>query len=150
MLSAPPGLTKPVGIHTLAQETPKAQLSQCHINTLKFKAVGRSNYFHRYKTTYNQKTFTKDFEQGRHHPHRDPVGKWAYNSPIRMGSLNCRGLKGEDADAQKSSLVLAMKRFKIDILLLQEMYINTNSAEKINGYTFIYATSITDEQRKTT
>ena len=66
-----------------------------------------------------------------------------------MGSLNCRGLKGEDADAQKSSLVLAMKRFKIDILLLQETHINTNSYEKINGHTFIYSTSVTDEQRKT-
>ena len=149
VLSSPPGLAKPVGVHTLAQETPKAQLSQHHANTLKFKATGRSSCFHRYKATYNLKTFAKDFGKGRHHPHKDPLGKWAYNSPIRMGSLNCRGLKGEDADAQKSSLVLAMKRFKIDILLLQETHINTNSYEKINGHTFIYSTSVTDEQRKT-
>ena len=77
VLSSPPGLAKPVGVHTLAQETPKAQLLQHHANTLKFKATGRSSCFHRYKATYNLKTFAKDCGKGRHHPHKDPLGKWA-------------------------------------------------------------------------
>ena len=127
VLSPPPGLAKPVGVHTLAQETPKPHSSQHNPTTLKLKTRNRSSCFHQYKARHNSETLTRAFERDSHHPYKDPLGQLTYSSPIRMGSLNCRGLKGEDADAKKNSLMLTMKRFKIDIFLLQETHINTNS-----------------------
>ena len=58
------------------------------------------------------------------------------------------GLRGETCRAKKETLVYSMKCLKLDILLLQETHVNTNSTEVIAGFTFIYSTSITDEQRK--
>ena len=40
-----------------------------------------------------------------------------------------------------------MEKYKIDILALAETHINTNSTEVHDGYTFIFSTNVTDEQR---
>ena len=42
-----------------------------------------------------------------------------------------------------------MENHKIDILCLQETHINTNSMEKVDGYTFIYSSGISDKDRET-
>ena len=42
-----------------------------------------------------------------------------------------------------------MENHKIDIICLQETHINTNSMEKVSGYTFIYSSGISDKDRET-
>ena len=42
-----------------------------------------------------------------------------------------------------------MKKQKIDILCLQETHINTNSMEKLDGYTFVYSSGVSDKDRET-
>ena len=41
-----------------------------------------------------------------------------------------------------------MKKHGLHVLVLQETHINTNSIEHCNGFTLIFSTSITDDQRK--
>ena len=70
------------------------------------------------------------------------------NSYIKFGSLNCRGLASEHSVTKKEVLVHSMRKLGLDMLFLQETHINTNSTETIEGFCFIYSTSITDAQRK--
>ena len=41
-----------------------------------------------------------------------------------------------------------MENHKIDILCLQETHINTNSMEKVDGYTFIYSSGMFVKDRE--
>ena len=42
-----------------------------------------------------------------------------------------------------------MKTHHIDFLCLQEVHINSNSQNMIDGYTFIYASGVSDKDRET-
>jgi len=80
--------------------------------------------------------------------HKTPSACWAHKSRLQIGTLNCRGLRGDSSRAKKSAIIYGMKKLKLDLLFLQETHVNTNSAETMDGFTFIFSTSITDEQRK--
>lgn len=82
------------------------------------------------------------------HSNQTSCLKISYNHNLRIGTLNCKGLKPHGEDVKQHLLIQAMRSQNIDILFLQETHLNTNSCEVVQGHTFIYSTSITDEQRK--
>ena len=56
----------------------------------------------------------------------------------RNGTHNC-----------KRKIMHYMKKCRLDILVLAEAHVNTNSREQHDDYVFTYSTSITDDQRAT-
>ena len=66
----------------------------------------------------------------------------AYNKPLKVATLNVRGLIGENAVVKKELLVDIMKKQCYDVLLLQETNINTNSVETLKGYRLFFSTDI--------
>ena len=74
--------------------------------------------------------------------------KLGYGQNIRFGTLNCKGLKPHGEDIKQQLLVRIMQNHNIDVLFLQETHVNTNCSETLKGHTFIYSSSITDDQRK--
>ena len=47
----------------------------------------------------------------------------------------------------REKLVHFMEKENIDILLLSETHVNTNSTETHDKYTFVFSTNVTDKQR---
>ena len=50
--------------------------------------------------------------------------------------------------AAREKIVYYMQEQKLDILVLLETHINTNSTETHDGYKFVFSTSTTDDMRK--
>ena len=50
---------------------------------------------------------------------------------------------------KREQIAYQMENHKIDILCLQETHMNTNSMEKVDGYTFIYSSGLSDKDRET-
>ena len=71
-----------------------------------------------------------------------------YAHTLRVGTLNCKGLKPHGGDVKQHLLVKVMQDHKIDLLLLHETHVNTKCTEVLKEHTFVYSTSIRDEQRK--
>ena len=151
MLSAHFGAARPVGLPKLAQETPSNQ-PVLKNKLIKFKIEERLTRFRKYQSIQHKlqnKRQTDQTELGApNHPQNPTLSAWNYNAPFKVGTINCRGLKGDSALTKKANLISAMEKLNIHIILLQETHVNTNSLEKVNGFTFLYSTSITDEQRK--
>ena len=136
------GKTRPAGLSRLAQGT----LQTPHPHQPALPGNDRLSNFHHYKVRYKQ-IANNNLERHNRKQHTSTVS-WEQGSTLQIGTLNCRGLRGETSRAKKETHVYCMKCLKLDILFLQETHVNTNSTEVIAGFTFIYSTSITDEQRK--
>ena len=61
-----------------------------------------------------------------------------YNQPLKVATLNVRGLVGENAYLKKAQVVNIMTKFEYDLMLLQETNKNTNSVETIKGFEFFF------------
>ena len=64
---------------------------------------------------------------------------------IRLATWNIRGIQEK---AKMQLLVHIMKDKKIDVLLLQETWVNTNSEEVIEGYHFISSSGVENADRE--
>ena len=64
---------------------------------------------------------------------------------IRIASWNIRGIQEK---TKRQLLVHIMKDKKIDVLLLQETWVNTNSEEVVEGYHFIFSSGIENADRE--
>ena len=70
--------------------------------------------------------------------------KNGYLNKIKIATLNVRGFK----EVEKQEQVMHwMEQNRIDILALQETYVNTNSKMKRGKYTYFFSTNISDKQR---
>ena len=49
---------------------------------------------------------------------------------------------------KREQVAYKMENHKIDILCLQETHINTNSMEKVDGYTLIYYSGMSNKDRE--
>ena len=67
-----------------------------------------------------------------------------YKHGIKAATLNCRGL---NVKTKRELIIDIMADLQLDILMLQETHVNTNSMSCTDGYTFIYSSSITDKAR---
>ena len=65
-----------------------------------------------------------------------------YNQPLKVATLNVRGLVGENAYLKKAQVVNIMTKFEYDLMLLQETNKNTNSVETIKGFEFFFSTDV--------
>lgn len=138
------GKAKPAGFHNLAQDTPQPCLDAR--NFFLTAAHSRLDGFHKYRN--KEKTLSNPKKPDDPNYQQDSAARWTMNSYIKFGSLNCRGLASEHSVTKKEVLVHSMRKLGLDMLFLQETHINTNSTETIEGFCFIYSTSITDAQRK--
>ena len=67
-----------------------------------------------------------------------------YMNKVKIATINIRGFK----EVEKQEYVMnCMDKHQIDILALQETYVNTNSKMKRGKYTFFHSTDVTDEDR---
>ena len=142
------GLAKPTSSHKLAQGSPFFA-SLLYRRKASIEIHHRLESFHNFKMQKDafQKTQTKKVDDSKNPP-RCTAAKWSYGTQIKFGTLNCRGISSRQNATKKEELIHIMKQLQLDILFLQETHINTNSCERINGFEFIYSTSVTDEQRK--
>ena len=65
-------------------------------------------------------------------------------SVVRFAFWNTRGMAHLTA---REKIVHYMKKNRLEILILAETHINTNSREQHDDYIFTFSTNITDEQR---
>ena len=64
-------------------------------------------------------------------------------SSINVGFLNTKGAAHLSA---REKIVFSMKKLKLQILLLAEVHINSNSIEQHDGFDFIFSTNVSAEQ----
>ena len=144
MLQTRFGKAKPAGFHNLAQDTPQPCLDAR--NFFLTAAHSRLDGFHKYRN--KEKSLSNPIKPDDPNYQQDSAARWTMNSYVKFGSLNCRGLASEHSATKKEVLVHSMRKLGLDMFFLQETHINTNSTETIEGFCFIYATSITDAQRE--
>lgn len=122
-LSAHFGVARPVGLPKLAQETPSNQ-PVLKNKLIKFKIEERLTRFRKYQSIQHKlqnKRQTDQTELGApNHPQNPTLSAWNYNAPFKVGTINCRGLKGDSALTKKANLISAMEKLNIHIILLQE------------------------------
>ena len=82
------------------------------------------------------------FKQKQPEKRRKNTAKLRYNKPLKVATLNVRGLIGDNAHLKKCLLVDIMTKCGYDIMLLQETNFNKNSVETLKGFEFFYSTDV--------
>ena len=72
--------------------------------------------------------------------------KLAYSKPLKVATLNVRGMKSENAMTKGALIADIMKKQHYDIMLLQETNENTKSVRTIQGLDFYFSTDIKQEE----
>ena len=72
--------------------------------------------------------------------------KLAYSKPLKVATLNVRGMKSENAMTKGALIADIMKKQHYDIMLLQETNENTKSVRAIQGFDFYFSTDIKQEE----
>ena len=152
MFKARFGLAKPSGSNNLAQGVPQPCPSQSIASLIIYNSLEYFSKFYRQINSIRKydPVSTKPDSYLPHKPSNldKPTAAFTYDIQIYIGILNCRDLSGKQSYIKKEILIDNMKRLNLDILLLQETYVNTNSAEIMDGFSFIFSTDVTDAQRK--
>ena len=72
--------------------------------------------------------------------------KLAYSKPLKVATLNVRGMKSENAMTKGALIADIMKKQHYDVMLLQETNENTKSVRTIQGFDFYFSTDIKQEE----
>ena len=72
--------------------------------------------------------------------------KLAYSKPLKVATLNVRGMKSENAMTKGALIADIMKKQHYDTMLLQETNENTKSVRTIQGFDFYFSTDIKQEE----
>ena len=68
-----------------------------------------------------------------------------YGKRIKIAIRNCKGLNEK---TKREQIAYIMWKREIDVFIVQETHINTNSTEIHDGCIFIFSTSISDKDRE--
>ena len=71
--------------------------------------------------------------------------KTGRNDILNIATWNIRGIAEK---AKRQVIVQIMNKKKIDTLCLQETWMNTNSQEQVDGYNFVFSTSVDNKDRE--
>ena len=67
---------------------------------------------------------------------KDKILKWEYNKEIKAGSLNIKGIM---KPGKREEIEIYMRENDINILLIQETFVNTTCIETRKNYTFYFS-----------
>ena len=74
--------------------------------------------------------------------HKSKGHKLPYGVPLKVATLNIRGLNGENGITKRQHIGKIMRSEGLDILLLTETQVNTSSIEIHNEFTFFFSSDV--------
>ena len=87
------------------------------------------------------KTYKKEASARISKPDKTHKSK-GHRLPLKVGTLNVRGLNGENGITKRQHLTKVMQDERLDILLLTETQGNTSCIESHNDFTFFFSSDI--------
>lgn len=77
-----------------------------------------------------------------HKTHKNKGHRLPYGTSLKVGTLNIRGLNGENGITKRQHITKVMKDERLDIILLTETQVNTSSVENHNDFIFFFSSDI--------